>query len=48
MVRFAGDREEPRFTLPGTGIERDRFGEPTIEATERIGEDPEMLHDSDR
>lgn len=48
LARFAGGHEDPDFTLLGPGAARDRFAELVIEATERIGDDSEMVHDSHR
>lgn len=48
LARFAGGREDPDFTLLVASTARDRFGELVIEATERIGDDPDMVHDSHR
>lgn len=46
LAGLATGRNAPEFTLLGPGAERERFGDLIVEATERIGDDPQMVHDS--
>lgn len=48
LKRLGDGGRDLGITLLEPGRGRERFGELIVEATERIGDDPEMLHDSHR